>query len=390
VWDGKASRCDFTLMAPTRQSFRPMLCLWVCAVFVAATGSPAGEVVTYRDGGPFCGLFCLYVAAGAEGREFDLEKLLDAKYISSSRGSSAADLRRAAEDRGLYVRVLERLTTRDLIGAPYPMILFTKGDQASERYDHYILVLDCDETHCRIYEPPRTTREVPRQELLPGWSGTAIMVSASSISRSKVLRGSVYRTVVVGLGVVLVVGCMRLLGRRYSRHLMGGSFWQGLSIVGIQIALIMCVATGVTLVDHCFGMSGFLAQEQAVAEIQESFRGSFFPRIGAARVSELMSTEAIFIDARFRDDFAAGHLDGAINVPVDATTSEQKAALAGVDRNSQLVIYCQSKSCRYAEIVASRLFKGGFENLSIFDGGWDRWVGEGRIGSGHQDGGAGQ
>src|SRR5580693_8372383 len=48
-----------------------------------------------RMSGPQCGIYCMYGALRGLGKTVDLKALLNSKYISSSEGSSIADLRRA-------------------------------------------------------------------------------------------------------------------------------------------------------------------------------------------------------------------------------------------------------------------------------------------------------
>ena len=87
----------------------------------------------------------------------------------------------------------------------------------------------------------------------------------------------------------------------------------------------------------------------------------------------MLNADAVLIDARREEDYRAGHLEGAISVPVDADDKKQQEAMAGITKDALIIVYCKSRECPYAEAVATRLQKNGFRNLSIFKGGWDEW-----------------
>lgn len=67
-----------------------------------------------------------------------------------------------------------------------------------------------------------------------------------------------------------------------------------------------------------------------------------------------------------------GHLPGAKHMPHDQT-----AALAPVlapDRNTEIVVYCASKTCQNSHIAANVLKQIGYGNVAIYAGGKQDWV----------------
>jgi len=88
----------------------------------------------------------------------------------------------------------------------------------------------------------------------------------------------------------------------------------------------------------------------------------------------LLDGDTVFIDARLARDFKAGHLEGAISVPVNADDEERQKATVNIAKDARIVLYCQSAGCRFAEIVAIKLMDDGFSNISIFRVGWNEWV----------------
>jgi len=61
-------------------------------------------------------------------------------------------------------------------------------------------------------------------------------------------------------------------------------------------------------------------------------------RVHGARAAALVEEGALLLDVRTPAEFAAGHLDGALNIPVQAL----KARLAEVPKDRAVVVYCKS------------------------------------------------
>lgn len=69
---------------------------------------------------------------------------------------------------------------------------------------------------------------------------------------------------------------------------------------------------------------------------------------------------AIIIDVRTTEEFAAGHLDGAVNYNVEDGTLEQ--ALPSLDQNANYVVYCRSG--RRSAIAVDLMKENGFTQIA--------------------------
>lgn len=87
----------------------------------------------------------------------------------------------------------------------------------------------------------------------------------------------------------------------------------------------------------------------------------------------MLDTDTIFIDARFSRDYEAGHLEGALSIPVDSNDVYMNNVTNNIAKDAHIIMYCQSSGCKYAEIVAIKLQEDGFRNISIYKGGWMDW-----------------
>lgn len=109
---------------------------------------------------------------------------------------------------------------------------------------------------------------------------------------------------------------------------------------------------------------GFLAQEE--------FPGIRF--ITLAEAEDLFARAgAVFIDSRSREEFAAGHVPGALNIPLE----ESKQRLSGGDlpypQERTLVVYCEGGDCQTSISLAKLIHDRGFRDTRIFRGGWTEW-----------------
>ncbi len=77
--------------------------------------------------------------------------------------------------------------------------------------------------------------------------------------------------------------------------------------------------------------------------------------VDGPRARELVSGGATLVDVRTPEEYAAGHVDGALNVPVD----EVAARIAEIPRERPVVVYCHSG--RRAARAAETLQQNGYE-----------------------------
>ncbi|MAQ93242.1 MAG: sulfurtransferase [Rhodothermaceae bacterium] len=84
----------------------------------------------------------------------------------------------------------------------------------------------------------------------------------------------------------------------------------------------------------------------------------------------------LLLDARTEAEFAVSHLPGARHVDPDAEAGALAAALANVDPEREIVVYC-SVGVRSATVTA-RLREAGFAHVENLRGSIFEWANEGR------------
>lgn len=78
------------------------------------------------------------------------------------------------------------------------------------------------------------------------------------------------------------------------------------------------------------------------------------------------------LDVRTPQEYAEGHVPGAVNVPHDQLASR----LAEVPKDKDVVLYCRSG--RRAGLAADVLSANGYQRLSHLEGDMNAWVEKGR------------
>ena len=87
--------------------------------------------------------------------------------------------------------------------------------------------------------------------------------------------------------------------------------------------------------------------------------------------------KTIFIDAREENEYQAGHILGAINIPYDYYDDFQ-VVIDELDPTSVYTIYCSGGECSLSIDLADYLFyELAFENILIYEDGFPDWKKEG-------------
>ena len=121
-----------------------------------------------------------------------------------------------------------------------------------------------------------------------------------------------------------------------------------------------------------------LIGERHVAEVGRIVRDYFADRDSMEAVSRtdllarMKRGEAQILDVRPEDEFAMGHVRGAINIPFEKLARRLRA----LDRDTEIIAYCRGPYCVLSFEAVALLRKKGFKALRLEDG-WPEWQAEG-------------
>ncbi len=255
------------------------------------------------------------------------------------------------------------------------MILHVKDGRRGRDYDHWIAFLGCEEGMARIVDAPHALEQVPLAELLARWDGAGLIISDEPIDARRFFYGQ-YAT--FGLWSSLAAGAVLVVHLGHRRVFRFTTARQFLRSGAVQGCWIVAVAGVLAFTTHRITQTGFFANSTAVAEVVRKYHSTFLPKLTAPEVRALLDRgeEVVIVDARFPEDYAEGHLDSALNIPVYSSTAERERVLADVPQSCPILVYCQSSGCPYAAEVADALALAGRTNIMLFPGGWREWENE--------------
>jgi rhodanese-related sulfurtransferase/predicted transcriptional regulator len=114
------------------------------------------------------------------------------------------------------------------------------------------------------------------------------------------------------------------------------------------------------------------ASATRLAEVERAAREYLGPEVEAISREELLKRlrrhDVVLVDVRPAEEFDAGHIHGALSIPLD----ELDERLAELPAGSEIVAYCRGAFCAYAHEAVRRLRAEG-RSARRLEGGWPEW-----------------
>lgn len=107
-------------------------------------------------------------------------------------------------------------------------------------------------------------------------------------------------------------------------------------------------------------------------QVRQSIAVGVVPRISPASLQRALTQnlDIAVVDVRAAQDFAKGHVPGAVNLP-----PEQWAAAPGLSKDQVTVVYCYHHTCPLGGAACAELAVRGYPVVEM-DGGFDIWEAE--------------
>lgn len=327
----------------------------------------SGDTPAAMPQGQVCGIYSVYSAARILDVPIKPSTLFKPEYASRSVGSTIDDLCRAAKDIGLTARPLENLSTASLQNAAPPMILHVRGSRSKE-YDHWLVFLGMRGNEYLLFDPPLAPTGVSARELNGRWGGVAIAMTKGDAGSVDTPAVGVILYILLGLSVIaLVKACQYAITGFEPRPI-------SITTVFSQASWLAMTTTLAAITWHAMSPTGLLAADETSQDLNDAFISDRAPKLSSDDLDRAIRTDdPLLVDARWPEDYSAGHLPNAINIPIDTPPHWLKDILATVEKERQVIIYCESVNCPYSERVAKLLVARGYRNISFFPGGWSEW-----------------
>ncbi len=108
------------------------------------------------------------------------------------------------------------------------------------------------------------------------------------------------------------------------------------------------------------------------AEVERAARAYLGEPVEVIARSELRSRlgndDVVIVDVRPDEELEAGHIEGAVSIPVD----ELSDRLAELPEGAEIIAYCRGPHCAYAHDAVRRL-RGDGRAARRLEGGWPEW-----------------
>ena len=90
-------------------------------------------------------------------------------------------------------------------------------------------------------------------------------------------------------------------------------------------------------------------------------------------LQKFQSLDVVFVDARPVDEFAQGHISGAVSLSFQSL-EEQFPTLGNLlDSGQELIVYCSNRECDDSLMLATELKAMGVEKLTLYIDGFEVW-----------------
>ncbi|MFH1985966.1 MAG: rhodanese-like domain-containing protein [Pseudomonadota bacterium] len=96
--------------------------------------------------------------------------------------------------------------------------------------------------------------------------------------------------------------------------------------------------------------------------------------IGLEEAAGLFERQAaLFLDARPQNQYAEGHIQGAVSLPWQEADRYFMELAERLDGASVIITYCDGESCDLSHELALFLKEMAFENVRVLVNGWSLW-----------------
>lgn len=119
---------------------------------------------------------------------------------------------------------------------------------------------------------------------------------------------------------------------------------------------------------YCFSLPAIADKPIAPAHITGA------TNLTAEQVVERLQTtpELVVIDARRSEEYAKGHIEGAITL-LDTDMTEALLAKYVRSKTTPVLFYCNGERCLRSTNAAQKALAWGYLNVFWFRGGWQEW-----------------
>jgi len=214
-------------------------CVQSNAAAIEISESPVLEIplTAYGESTVHCGLHALRAVANAIDKPAPINSLFaDARFMTSTRGSSFSDLVAAANEHQLFTRTVTGITSRELSASTCPALL--PIDSQISGYKHWIAYLgQTSDSRFEFYDSDEGIVSKDVVELDVFLNGTCLLVGTSESQVNQAALWVKTTTYLRRLSFLLSTIALALVAARISPASRGGSLLGSGFVIPIIVAL---------------------------------------------------------------------------------------------------------------------------------------------------------
>jgi len=144
-----------------------------------------------------------------------------------------------------------------------------------------------------------------------------------------------------------------------------------------EILVLVVLSTGLAWIVNSARPVPLVWWADYKAQTVEAVRRSGLQTLTPAQAMEaLKQGRYLVVDARDSEEFAGGHVPGAVNVSSEAVLTGMED-VSRLPRDRDLLLYCSNLACPKSKDLAKGLTEMGYTRLSVMPEGLDGWIAAG-------------
>ena len=325
---------------------------------------PDGDKPVRNQGKPICGILSMVVAAKAIGRNVEPDRFLDSKYVSDPQGSTVGDLKSIARQLDLDLQMIVFPDNCFFENIDKPVLLNLAYRTDAKCLGHWVTFLGISDGKWKIFDSVRTPsiQLVNPADILVRSRGIALTVSATNENKSRlneIINGHMLKISIAAFLLLTISLIVFFLKSVLESLVVQMAALLSTMILACGVCVLVCPHNPVVEKPNALWMT--ITPSNTVKLPRVPIGKAFKPR-----------KDQFFVDARLTHSRSLV-LDNEIRIGVELPIEEVRSRITHVDRNSELIVFCQSESCGWADLVGTRLKALGFNDVSVLDGGVNRY-----------------
>ena len=142
----------------------------------------------------------------------------------------------------------------------------------------------------------------------------------------------------------------------------------------VQTAAILSITFGLGLVVNALRSNGIalIADRSAEAGLTTPTGESLIVPLDRAE-KMFVDKAAVFMDARSKQEYDVGHIQGAINLPWHEVEQQIMGVVERIPLDRLIITYCDGETCALSKDLALFLKEMGYEKVRVLVNGWSLW-----------------